>query len=362
VNVKRVLDDVPIDPEAEERAWALVRVAYARHEPMRPNVRRWPLAAAVGLAAVVAATLSPPGRAVVDAVRRTIGIEHAAPALFRLPAPGRLLVSGAGGTWVVSADGSKRRLGDEVQASWSPHGLFVVAASTRELAAIEPRTGNVRWSLARPGVALPRWGGTRTDTRIAYCSGRQLRVVGGDGTGDAAARALPARIASAWRPESHVLAYATRRRSVVVVDTDANRVLTEHRIAGGARALAWSADGSRLAVASVREVELFGPGTAHVVVPLPGVRALSFARDGRLALLRARTVATYDGSEGAQTVFGVRGRLSGIAWSPNGRWLVTSLPAADQWIFLGGRRVQAVSHIAEQFGGAVSLDGWVPGP
>ncbi|MDX6486640.1 MAG: hypothetical protein QOF43_1793, partial [Gaiellaceae bacterium] len=34
---------------------------------------------------------------------------------------------------------------------------------------------------------------------------------------------------------------------------------------------------------------------------------------------------------------------------------------ADQWIFLGGRRVQAVSNIVRQFGGTVFLDGWMPG-
>src|SRR5439155_1370943 len=74
--------------------------------PARPPLR-WGLAAAALLCAVAASAFSPPGRAVVDAVRRTIGVEHAAPALFRLPASGRLLVSGSGGTWLVAADGAK---------------------------------------------------------------------------------------------------------------------------------------------------------------------------------------------------------------------------------------------------------------
>jgi hypothetical protein len=55
------------------------------------------------------------------------------------------------------------------------------------------------------------------------------------------------------------------------------------------------------------------------------------------------------------------GRLAGVAWSPNGRWIVTALPSADQWIFIGGRRLRAVLNIARQFGGDVSLDGWVSG-
>ena len=112
-SVKRLLAAVPADRDAEERAWAVVSAAYAEHEPVhsRPPLR-FGLAVAALLCAIAAAAFSPPGRAVVDAVRRTIGVEHAAPALFRLPASGRLLVSGSGGTWLVAADGSKRRLGD----------------------------------------------------------------------------------------------------------------------------------------------------------------------------------------------------------------------------------------------------------
>ena len=160
---------MPVDREAEERAWAVVRAAYARARAARASPRRR-LAARVRprvAAVVAAAAFSPPGRAVVDAVRRTIGIEHAAPALFRLPAPGRLLVSGGGGTWVVAADGSKRRLGGYAQASWSPHGLFVVAATANELAAVEPATARVHWTLARPNVSRSRAGAARAPTRAS---------------------------------------------------------------------------------------------------------------------------------------------------------------------------------------------------
>jgi hypothetical protein len=91
------------------------------------------------------------------------------------------------------------------------------------------------------------------------------------------------------------------------------------------------------------------------------VRSVAFARDGELALLTPEALLVY-GPEGLQTVLRVQTRLAGVAWSPDGRWLVTSLPRADQWVFVGRRRVLAVSHIARQFGGpAPSLDGWVPG-
>ena len=52
-----------------------------------------------------------------------------------------------------------------------------------ELVALEP-DGDLRWTLARPDVRFPRWGGTRTDTRIAYLSTARLRVVAGNGKGD----------------------------------------------------------------------------------------------------------------------------------------------------------------------------------
>ncbi len=364
MNVKRALEEIPVDDGAEERAWTVVRAAYAEREPARVaglRRRRFVVAAAaVAAAAVAAAAVSPPGRAVVDAVRRSIGIEHAAPALFKLPAAGRLLVSGQGGAWVVSADGSKRRLGGYEQASWSPHGLYVVAASADELSAVEPSHGDVHWSLARPRISFPRWGGTRTDTRVAYLSAGLLRVVGGDGKGDAAVGPA-APVAPAWQPERHVVAYATRHGSVRIYDTDTKAQLADHRVAGTTRAIAWSPDGARLAVATDREVDVFGANPVRLVVRVARVRALAFAADGRLALVRDGGTVLLYGSEGVQTILRVPGRLAGLVWSPGGRWLVTSLPAADQWIFLDGRHVQAVSHIARQFGGAVSLDGWVPG-
>jgi hypothetical protein len=362
VNVKRALERIPADREAEDRAWAIVRSAFAEREAV-PRRRRggWLAAAAVGLAAVcVAAALSPPGRAVVNAVRRSIGVEHAAPALFRLPSSGRLLVSGRGGTWVIAADGSKRRLGSWPDASWSPHGLFVVASSRDGLVAVQPRDGTVRWSLARPGgVSLPSWGGTRTDTRIAYFSGDSLRVVAGDGTGDRVLARSAARVLPVWQPERHVVAFVLRAGVVVVRNVDSGAVVARHRVAGVVRSVAWSADGARLAVASSRGVRVFG--RAGLRLPLRDVRAVRFAQGGELALLTPRALLVY-GTEGLQTVLQVRTRLAGVAWSPDGRWLVTSLPRADQWVFVGRGRVLAVSHIARQFGGArPSLDGWLLG-
>src|SRR3954471_4991205 len=194
----------PDEEAARERTWRLLSVAYAEREPL-PQRRLFPLRLAVVvavLALLAAAVLSPPGQAVLDTVREAIGIEQAQPALFSLPAPGSLIVaSPESGAWGVHSDGSKRRLGDYREASWSPSGRFVGAARANELAALTPQ-GEVRWTLARPAVRFPRWGGTATDTRVAYLSRSRLHVVAGDGTGDADVRALPdaALVAPAWQP------------------------------------------------------------------------------------------------------------------------------------------------------------------
>jgi hypothetical protein len=360
MNLKRLMERVPADHEAEERAWSVVRAAYAEREPVRRAPRRRLMIAGVALAvAVAAAALSSPGQAVVNAVRRSIGISHAAPALFRLPAAGRLLVSdgGVGGTWVVNVDGSKRRLGDYTQAAWSPHGLYVIAASPSEIAAIEPTTGGVRWSIARTKVAFPRWGGSRTNTRVAYLSGGQLHVVAGDGTGDAAV-AGSSHIAPAWRP-------GDRLQLAFVASDGRVRLLGAWRSSrryAKPRSLVWSPDGKKLLLVTARQLVSFDPasGRAHVL-RLRDVTAAAFSPQGQLAVVHGKALLVI-GGEQTRTVFKTLNRLQGLAWSPNGRWLLTALPSADQWIFVGGRRVLAVSHITRQFGGTPSLDGWVTGP
>ena len=140
----------------------------------------------VVLCAIVAAVLSPPGRAVFHRVREAVGIQHAAPALFSLPAPGRLLVVSAehGGVWLVHDNGLKRLLGSYSDAEWSPHGRYVVATEPNELVALDLDHG-VRWSLARRGASVAALGrDADVDTRIAYLTPSGLRVVAGDGTGD----------------------------------------------------------------------------------------------------------------------------------------------------------------------------------
>ena len=225
--MKRELEriEIPGEQGARERSWAVVAAAFAEREP-QPRRRSWkPIAAVAIAAAAVAGLLSPPGRAVLDELREVVGVEESAPALFSLPASGRLLVTADSGAWVVEQDGSKRLLGRYREASWSPFGRFVVAARPNELAALTP-DGSVRWTLARPDVRLPRWGGTQTDTRIAYFSGGELRVVGGDGEGDRLLDVEAAERAPVWQQGAgHRLAYARRDGTVRVVDADTGAVV-----------------------------------------------------------------------------------------------------------------------------------------
>jgi hypothetical protein len=150
----------PTDGAARDRAWRVVRAAYREHQTPRTARRSARMAAIVvaltllGGGAVAAATTprSGVGRLVRDALG--IGAPHARPALVRVPGGGRLLVQAGHGTWVVAADGARRRLGSYDGASWSPHGRFVVAWRDGVLTTTEPG-GSVHWSLSRLSRSPP---------------------------------------------------------------------------------------------------------------------------------------------------------------------------------------------------------------
>jgi hypothetical protein len=310
--------EIPGEHEARERTCTVVTTAFSERSPVVRSREMWRPAIAVAVVvAALAAVLSPPGRAVLDEIREVVGIERAEPSLFSLPAPGRLLVASDAGVWVVQEDGSKRLLGPYREASWSPFGRYVVAASANELAALEP-DGDVRWTLARPGVRSPRWTGTEADTRIAYVDRTGLRVVAGDGTGD---RLLVAgyRGPLAWRPgNGFVLAYSDRRGGVNLYDVAARKVLQQSipgRVEGGRQ----------------------------------------------LAVLRRRASASEVVARG-RVAFRTTGVLEGLTASPDGRWLLVGWPAADQWLFLRveGSSLRAVANVSEQFRSASfpHVDGW----
>jgi hypothetical protein len=365
------------EEQAGERTWTVVgaayREAFAEGAPRRS--RPLPLRAAVVLAlvgAIAAAALSSPGRAVLDSVREAIGVEHAARALFSLPAEGSLVVaSPQAGAWIVHADGSKRRLGDYGEASWSPFGRFVVASRRDELAALEP-DGAVRWSLARRDVRFPRWGGSRTDTRIAYLAGPRLRVVAGDGTGDADT-GLPAAapVAPAWQPAAagkpFLLAYADTRGRIYTYESDRGRVRFRTGPQPVPSKLEWSSDGRLLLAVSPRTLRVYDANGRLVSRD----EASDASRDVDATFLPGSGEVAVVRAHGAQTdvfllrsgrlLFRATGRLTQAVASPDGRRLLLAWPTADQWVFVptgGVRRIRASANVATQFGGFPSVAGW----
>jgi len=400
--LRRELHDAPLPDEAgaRQRGWRVVRAAFLERERIPPASRRPAkllLAAAVA-AAVLAIVLSPAGARVADVFRDVTGIgkQAAAPALRALPAPGRLLVTSHEGVWVVSADGSKRLLGRYRDASWSPRGLFVAATTGRELAAVEPGTGTVHWTLDRPRITDPAW--SPSGFRIAYRSGTELRLVAGDGTGDRLLAHGTAPVIPAWRPLSRLgralvekgaepperLAFVDAGGRIHVIDPASGRQLWSSTAGQPPRLLAWSADGQTLVAIGARAVRVYGAGGelertialsggarvgAVALAPSGHGLAAATSRVGRSGAARGEIELADLASVGAKSrqLFSGPGRFSGLAFSPNGRWLLVAWPDADQWLFipLAGGKVKAVSHISQQFAPGASaptsfprLDGW----
>jgi dipeptidyl aminopeptidase/acylaminoacyl peptidase len=291
-----------------------------------------------------------------------------------------VLVAAPAGAWIVSADGSRRRLGAYEEATWSPRGLFVGVSKRHQLAAVTPR-GVVRWTLSRPNVRAPRW--SPSGFRVAYLSGRNLRIVAGDGTGDRRIDSAQ-RVAPAWKPgQEHVIAYADRNGAVNVVSTDDGETLwTAAGVASSPSQLEWSTDAERLLVvrklggARFALVVFDGDGRRRQYLELPGVPvdAAFSPRDHRIAVVRRTGVRSEllvvesDTLRRQTPVFSGRGRFSDVAWSPGGRWLLLGWESADQWLFIRSAdvsKIKAVSSLAVQFdpgktgrGGFPRIEGW----
>lgn len=385
-DLRRRLQSVspPGELDAERRAWAVVRGAYEEREPVRRSWR--PRGAALALAALVAAAaiaaalaLTPAGSAFADWVRSAVGPGEVGPALDSLPAPGLLLVTSEEGSWVVKADGSKRRLGAYVQATWSPNAKFVGATDGSHVVALEP-DGDVRWTIPGRRVADVRWM-PGTGIRVAYRAGTTLRVVVGNGTGDHLVARPLAPVAPAWRPVAeHVLTYADPAGRVHLVDADTRRELWRTPAGPRVLQLAWSTDAERLLVVSAAGVRIVSGagrllGVTRSGAGLRAVRAAFAPRGHRFALLRADAAASEAVLLRAERAAG-RARVvsrgldtyAGVAWSPDGRWLLAGWPSADQWLFLpvdGTRRPIAVGRIAAEFApgadrpvGYPRIEGW----
>ncbi|MGH2974338.1 MAG: hypothetical protein ACRDLL_05645 [Solirubrobacterales bacterium] len=369
-------EPLPGAEDAERRGLALVERTYAERQPVgRPRLPR--LAVALAAATLLTALLlSPAGAAVRDWIGDvfTAGVRHAEPALTEVPSGGRLLVQSPRGPWVVQADGSRRLLGRYDEAAWSPHGLFVAAASGRTLSAIEP-DGTPHWSVsAGAPVRDPRW--SPSGFRIAYRAGHSLRTVRADGT-ESHLLGAAASVAPAWLPLGpHLLAYIDAARRLRIAETDTRRTLASVGASPDVAALGWAADGRSLLEISRRALWLRPLRIAKLAdrvrlgnarrIPLPAnavVLSAAFAPQGHTiaALLERRDQANAPRSEAIlidaaggppRRLFSVSGRLNQLAWSPDGHRLLLAWPAADQWLFLPVRekaRLQAIGNIASIF-------------
>jgi len=365
----------PGEAESLERIRFPLRRAFLERERVPAPARRpWKLALGVALLALVAAALSPPGTAVLDSLRDAVGRDRVVrqPAITRLPTEGRLLVMSSNGPWIVNADGAKRRLGDYNDASWSPHGLFVVATRGRELVALTPG-GDVRWTVpSRAPVRLPRW--APSGFRIAYLSGSTLRVVVGNGTGDRLLSPSAADIAPAWRPGTarHVLAYVGADRRVRVVDTDSGTTSFTSRQIVHPVAVAWTSKGT-LAILDRTRLRLIRDGRIGGS-PLFGRRGISMIAapvGDRLAVVafdpveRLNELYVVD-QDRLRRLFASVGPFGSTAWSPDGRWILLAWQRDDQWLFFTterrGQRVVPLSNVAPQFASGEGASTSVPQP
>ena len=351
----------------EDQAWEIVRRAFLERTPPRRRAGKKLALATTALAVVVVvfAALSPPGRAVFKSVRQAVGIEHAEPALFSLPAPGRLLVVSAdnGGTWLVKANGFMRKLGPYSDAEWSPHGLYVIATERNELVTFEP-DGSVRWQLARHDPAWPRWEGTMTDTRIAYLAASGLRVVAGDGTGDHLLDAYAGEVPPSWDPARlHTVAYYSG--GAIILRRADGSLLWRASIKVIPSDLEWSSDGRYLAVVSPKQIVVTdGRGKVKRTISMLGaeLRQATFKPGTHQLAVVVRTagrseVRTVDVDRPghARLLFAGPGTFGDVEWSPSGDWLLVNWPDANQWVFINGKQVRAVANIRQQFARADGL-------
>jgi hypothetical protein len=344
--------EVPIPPGAEDRAHRVAMAAFASHRPAPPSRNYWrPAFALAVVTAAVGVLASPPGRSVIHAIREAVGVKKAQKELFSLPAPGRLLVNSTRGAWVVQQNGSKRLLGPYREASWSPFGRFVVAVRGDELVTMEPN-GSVHWTLTEQGVRSPRWGGLKENTRIAYLARDGLHVVAGDGSNDRLMATETGPLA--WRPGFlSELAYVSARE-VQLEDTEPGRVQVPWRASLGPNQpvlrIAWSADGTRLLVVSAHGFVVLDAAGKRVTEQPGSFRDATFVgRTHQVATLSARGDIVIFGK---QVLFHSPG-LRQVVSSPDGRWLLLTWPAANQWVFVrvaAPHTIRAYSGITRQFG------------
>jgi hypothetical protein len=138
--------------------------------------------------------------------------------------------------------------------------------------------------------------------------------------------------------------------------------------AGLPEQLAFSTDGSLVLTRYARLLTIHtGIGLNRAAIPAPGAGEFL----GAAFIPGGTTLAyvTYDKATGRSTVVAVdgggtgkrrqlfegTGRITDVAWSPDGKWLLAAWETADQWVFLrqgdGASKIVSRSSITAQLSG-----------
>ena len=216
-------------------------------------------------------------------------------ALGPLPGGGRLLVTGAGGAWIVGP--RRRRAAARAPtrgATWSPRGLFIGAWRGAALSAVAP-DGRVAWTLARRRAPSATCAGRRTATASPTGAARAWpsspATAAARASLDATARAGPRRPGARTAP--HTLAWVRARRatSSCATPTAAGRLALAAAPMAPRGELLWSADGRRLLSlgrGAVRVLDVRAGRQWRVASPGGRVGAAAWAPRGRRLALVVR--------------------------------------------------------------------------
>jgi hypothetical protein len=202
------------------------------------------------------------------------------------------------------------------------------------------------------------WEGTLTDTRIAYAAASGLRVVAGDGTGDHLLDRRGGDVPPAWDPaRNHTIAYYAH--NAIELRTDLGALVWRRAVPARPNGLDWSSDGRYLAVFSGKRITVLdAAGRVRRSISELGAKGLSgvfaphshdLALNIRLASRSEVQLVDLDRPGSAHLLFAGPGDFGDLAWSPSGRTLLVTWPAANQWIFLRGTHASAVGNIRQQF-------------